>query len=989
MRTSISSRFFALILAASAPALAAAEETVAPSPPPPVETLRSWVQEMKELPRGPFLRIRWFCKDGEILEPEPYACEDHGGGFQHGEWTDKTKKIREAGYPIANVLAELKPEDVIGPKTDPEFLRILLLEKFLIAFDDGWILRKAQFYRGAFQDYNEKDAATAILLAMLGDPVWRQRFAVLREAVRLLPHGAETALITEVRGGATTIADQDPLFAGLRAKIHISPDASDAQRVRDYAVSPKAKKELQGDYTKLAMLIDEAYNNKDLIPALESLTKRVRKPELAQKLLEISKQLRANTDADSQFKLSSDLLALIRDRLLDLGTPSVRLAALDVSLNAEITVFTASRALQQSMPHATRSQRLAWMGLAARAFYGLGLLTGREFNEINNSLKRLAQPNVKLGLYRSELQLLERAPGWGARRLAYYFSGAIDKLLPIEPVADMYVPDRLRSSPMLFYSSVLESLAEDANRLSGTRQSVFGRNVDANLRRLNPGIARGILRSTDEIPSIPSGSPPAIFLVPETTSDLPPAAGILTAEEGNALSHVQLLARNLGIPNVVVGRDLMPAMQSHRGKPIVVAASPGGVVRIEDDGPSWDKILGSGKAGGGPPRIAIHIDLNKLDLKTQDFIPTSKLGAKDSGRIVGPKAAQVGELAKHFPDNSSPGLAIPFGVFRALLDRPREAGKPQSMFAWMQVQYDEMQALQAKDPAAYDKRVKEFLETVRNWIRAAELGADFKNRLHEAMKANFGEDGSYGVFVRSDTNIEDLPGFTGAGLNKTIPNVVGFDSVLKAIKEVWSSPFTERAFGWRQGLMDQPEHVYASVLLHRSVPNEKSGVMITADVDSGDRNYLTVVANAGVGGGVDGQAAETLRIALKTGEVQLLASATARMRRILPLEGGSKLVPAPAPDTLLQPEEIAQLVALANALPQQYPQLLDAEGKPAPADIEFGFVKGHLMLLQIRPFLQNQSAQRNQYLIGLDAGLRDQEGKIVDLRQMPVGATPP
>ena len=50
-----------------------------------------------------------------------------------------------------------------------------------------------------------------------------------------------------------------------------------------------------------------------------------------------------------------------------------------------------------------------------------------------------------------------------------------------------------------------------------------------------------------------------------------------------------------------------------------------------------------------------------------------------------------------------------------------------------------------------------------------------------------------GVFVRSDTNVEDLPGFTGAGLNKTIPNVVGYDAILQAIREVWASPFSDRA----------------------------------------------------------------------------------------------------------------------------------------------------------------------------------------------------
>src|SRR5690349_7174416 len=116
----------ALVGASSPPAPPAA-----PAPPPPVETMRAWVQEMKEAPRGPFARIRWFCKDGVILDPQAYACEEHGGGVQHGEWSERTKTIRAAGYPIANVLADLKAENVVGPNADPAFMRALLIEKFL------------------------------------------------------------------------------------------------------------------------------------------------------------------------------------------------------------------------------------------------------------------------------------------------------------------------------------------------------------------------------------------------------------------------------------------------------------------------------------------------------------------------------------------------------------------------------------------------------------------------------------------------------------------------------------------------------------------------------------------------------------------------------------------------------------------------------------------------------------------------------------------
>ncbi len=962
--------FAQMSMAAEAPAVASAN------------TYRDWVLQMKQDPRGPFSGIRWYCADGSVLEPRPSGCEARGGGFQHGQWSERTRQMRAAGYAIANFLADFKPDSPIA--RDPDILTMLLVEKFLIASDDGWILRKAQFYRGAFQDYNERDGAKALLLALLAQTGRASTdFVVLREAARLLPHGAETAAITNLRGKATTISDRDPQFKNLRSKIHNLPEPSDALRVRQYASGAQAKPALKEEYATLAQMIDQVNAGRSLPAAIKSLSTQVRTPELAKRLQEHAASLASQTDAESQLRLSTDVQILIRDHFTELGAAKVRLAALDASLNAEVSAFTASRTLLQSLPKASRTQRLSWLGLAARSVYALGLLTPRELAQIETSLANLSPHSVKLADYRAELQELERAAAWPVRRLGFYFGNAIDKLSAIEPLAVGYVPDRLRGSVLLFYSDVLASLAADADILSKTRHSLFGEETSAGLRRLNPGLARGVLRTSLDPESLKAaGGAAAIYLVPETTADLPAVAGILTAEEGNALSHVQLLARNLGIPNVVVGSSLHPVLETYRGKPIIVAASAGGTVRIEADSPEWDRLFAKSAEKSAE---LIFVNIAKLDLSRTDLVPTSQLRAAHSGRIVGPKAAQVGELEHYFPEQVSPGLALPFGVYRAVLDRPAAPeGSPQpSMFVWLKEQYAELAVRKDLDPEYYARRVPEVLAFARQWIESADLGPQFRDQLRDAMHDHFGMAGTYGVFVRSDTNVEDLPGFTGAGLNLTVPNVVGLDAVITAIKQVWASPFTERAFGWRQGLMDQPEHVYASVLLHKSVPNEKSGVMVTANLDTGNREEITVVTSSGVGGGVDGQAAETLRISLKTGEARLLGSETARSKRVLSVDGGARKMPGDAPEFVLQPDEIKQLVEFVRKFPDDYPGLEDASGEIAPADIEFGFVGGRLQLLQIRPFLQSAQASSNKYLIELDAGLRKTAGKKVDLRAIP------
>ena len=79
----------------------------------------------------------------------------------------------------------------------------------------------------------------------------------------------------------------------------------------------------------------------------------------------------------------------------------------------------------------------------------------------------------------------------------------------------------------------------------------------------------------------------------------------------------------------------------------------------------------------------------------------------------------------------------------------------------------------------------------------ADLKAQFRNILGKEI-------GSLPVFLRSDTNMEDLKDFTGAGLNLTLFNVVDVDKIFKGIREVWASPYSERRFRWRQSFWRFP-----------------------------------------------------------------------------------------------------------------------------------------------------------------------------------------
>lgn len=944
---------------------------------PDPEMMSRWVQDMKTDAKGPFERIMWFCNDGEILPPKPYACTSHGGGIQHGELNDRARAIREAGYYVANVLAEFDPPDITVAVEGRERLQQILLERYLIAIDGGWIFRRVGQYRGALQIEDEIAGARRILLALSGPPFAGQSdFLLRRDATRLLPDGLDLPSLTDVRQRSTELVEGDQGFEPLRNKIHGQPDAMDAERVRAYALGRPADVRTM-DYERLAMAIDQLYLPGNISDQLSLLADRVKSQLVASRLRMGAEALAAHLDPETRFDVSSELLAFIRNSVAEAGDAERQLALLDVGSSLELEVFRAGTALVARVPRVSRTRGLLWLNMSSAALYGSGMISERQWLAIQASIRRLIKREVSLAEYREELRYLSRMPSWASRWQQFHYGAAIEHLAAIEPLVRNFLAEQLRSSPLVIYSNILDTLLRDANTLARIPHQLFGETAGVGLRKLNPGLTRGILRQSPPGRAGLGLERDGVYLLPATTAELSPVAGILTLGEGNALSHVQILANNLGIPNVAVDHSLLIPIQQKLNRPVVLAASPGGRVLIADDGPQWDEVF-----GGKDAVIADRIkpNLEKLDLNVTALLRLEQLGAADSGRLAGPKAANLGELKWAFPGRVPPGIVVPFGVFRQLLEQEMvPAGK--TVFEWMRQQYRAIDQL-AGQPEAQDRARQAFLARLTNWIINADPGEAFRTELRRVLEQTFGADGSYALFVRSDTNIEDLPGFSGAGLNLTVPNVVGFENVLMAISQIWASPFGERASAWRQERMEQPEHVYVSVLLMPSVPVEKSGVMMTVDVETGRRDRYSVAVNEGIGGAVAGQSAEELRLDSQTGAVRLLAEATAPTKRVLSQQGGLQLVPVSNREQVLEPNEIAQLLTLAEALPTRFPQR-DDQGQLAPADVEFGFFQGGLVLFQIRPYVGSRRALKNSYLNRMDAGLEQMDRRVVQMHAMP------
>jgi hypothetical protein len=80
------------------------------------------------------------------------------------------------------------------------------------------------------------------------------------------------------------------------------------------------------------------------------------------------------------------------------------------------------------------------------------------------------------------------------------------------------------------------------------------------------------------------------------------------------------------------------------------------------------------------------------------------------------------------------------------------------------------------------------------------------------------------------------------------------------------------------------------------------------------------------------------------------------------------------------PDEIAQLIAFADEIPRQFPQLGE-DGKPVAADVEFAFVDGKMWLLQIRPFNESRQARGAAHLAEMDKALAGNLARRVNLKE--------
>jgi len=919
------------------------------------------IEEYRGLIRGPYLKIEWFCDDG-IKRDSKDPCPDKIGGIQHASYKPLTIQLQEKNHLyFGDILAYTDKADFWDGSNQNSRLKQYQLNNYLKSVDNGWVMEKAQYYRGSVQSEDEQEWGIDFYnWLLLSDDRISEKFYIIRESLRDIPHSGDNKDAQSIRSLSKTIAEDYPKFMDARTKIHGQPDKSDIELVEKFSKKNEKdlSKELKKDLDSLTRAMQSFYAPTDLGYFKQASTNFPEGTFLRTQLETFGEKKQDSTTTQLLIENAANLMCEIRTELPYVQSTSDQLLALDISLKLEEIIF---KNAPEWKPNSLLEQldKIYALSLASAS---AGNVEWWEWNQIDHLLQPQSLNQITIDELNNKLTLARSQVEWSTSMVNAIYGEVVTKYAGFEPKASGFIDDRVRSSLALRLGETVSELGNFIREKSKLSNEVLNLDSQSSFRGLNPGYAFGKLVVIDSNYEEIDVSPENIYIFQKPPSDLKPVAGIATVSEGNLVSHVQLLARNLGIPNAVLSPQNLEDLKRFDGKKIFYAVSDQGtvVMKEENDMTSEENDLFSANKERQQEKISVPVE--KINLKQTKTLNLTEVDASSSGKLCGPKAANLGQLKSMFPNNVVNGVVIPFGIFREHmnLQMPKQAG---TYWDYLRATFEQAEQMRKDNiPASEVQNCQlDRLALLRDAIKKIELKPAFLNDLERSFQTNFGTSiGGVPVFLRSDTNMEDLGSFTGAGLNLTVFNVKNRDKIIEGIKDVWASPYTERSFKWRQQYLENPENVFPSILVIPSVDVDYSGVMITKGISNDNSQDLTVAFSRGAGGAVDGQSAESWLLSNKNEDL-LLSPAREVFYNRLPENGGLEKNSTNFNQSILSENNKRKIRDLANNIRKTLPEKTEASNT-GPYDVELGFKDNKLWLFQIRPFVENKNAKSSTYL---------------------------
>jgi hypothetical protein len=922
--------------------------------------VKSMIGQYKKDAKGPYKDIRWFCKDGTTRPPQERCPEP---GVQRARYKDEVVALAKSNQVyLGQILATTEFPEFWDESNYQLRLKQYQLQNYLFRSDDGWILRKAQYYRGAFQAEDEEAWGQEFFnWLLISDSKINQNFYLVREAAKDIPHQGDDSKTQLIRSLSKEISDSVPSFLNLRVKIHGQPEPVDIISVKKYRESNKTSLS-SGQLKKLDELINQMEivyqpaNLNTLNKYLKNIPKDIEPGLSIQVLIE-----KYNTySADNKIIELSKVIWNIRENIISVKKSQGRLALLDISIKLEEILFRdiirwENKTLDDLLT------KTYYLGMASA---GCGYIEMWEWEKIKSGLEPPASAAILLDDLNQRLEISRRLVEWSAGTSRGVYKEVIELYAGFEPLVYGFNDDRIRSSLLLYLGNCVSELGEFIAREADLSNKVMDIQGQSHIRGINPGYAMGELVVMNEVTEETKIFGDKIYVFNYPPADLKPVAGIATVTEGNMVSHVQLLARNLGIPNAVVSANNLEELKKYNGKMIFYAVSNKGTVIMKsaEQMTIEEKKLFETKQRS---EEKIMVPVNRIDLTQTGILNLRDVHASHSGIQCGPKAANLGQLKLMFPEHVVEGLVIPFGIFKQHMDQTIP-GKNLSYWEYLSKIFKRAAEMQQQGSAEeeIDIYTLQELELLRKDIKNMKLLPGFVSKLGQSFMNVLGKPmGDTPVFLRSDTNMEDLKDFTGAGLNLTIFNVTEKEKILQGIKDVWASPYTERSYKWRQRYLLNPENVYPSILIIPSVDVDYSGVLITKGILNDNNKDLTIAFSRGAGGAVDGQSAESYL--LESGGNNILLSPSREPKyNSLPAKGGIEKKYATFENPILSEKNLRQIRDFAKQINKEMANDGDTKSS-GPHDIELGFKDDKVWLFQIRPFVENKNANRSAYLISI------------------------
>ncbi|HLN99935.1 MAG TPA: PEP/pyruvate-binding domain-containing protein [Pyrinomonadaceae bacterium] len=498
---------------------------------------------------------------------------------------------------------------------------------------------------------------------------------------------------------------------------------------------------------------------------------------------------------------------------------------------------------------------------------------------------------------------------------------------------DLVPPEQIKLAADVIKATFFAAVAYKPNSI---RQDEASRNLAGLVRVLQSDIAKeqeyqalNVARGLGRIHIIPRLDEHVeigfneILVLNEVPVQLPPVAGVITSQPSTPLSHINLLAKGWGIPNAYV-KNAQALLQQYDGWWVEFDAKRDGYTIKRADINQLREY---------ERRLSQRLDVMKprFNLDETRLLGLAQQRAQ-SAIAFGGKSANLGEVMHaRLPGIVVPsGFTIPFYYYDEFL---RANKLDDAIYALLNDQKF------VHDPAYRREKLANLRERIKQGKFDERLRAQILRRVKQEFPGK-------GLFVRSSSNSEDLPNFSGAGLYTTVPNVREPDQLIDAVRTVWASLWNFEAYEARERAVIDHSKIFMAVLIQEGINSESSGVMITTDpFDKDNKGAIYISAKRGLGiKVVEGKkVAEQIIFRERANAVQVLTRSDEDSLLTFDEHGGVKEVAITGERVVLTDAVIRRLVSAGNAIKRVFGS--------RDQDIEWAYMKGQIYIVQSRPFI--------------------------------------